>query len=242
MAQQADFGPFFNPTGNLYQLTYAQKKVDSSPTILGLKSKNGIVIITEKPIEFKFQNINKKRRIHKITNKIYITQTGIQTDVIPLKNWLIEQEEYFTQMYCEGNRSGKGFKQLITLYMSSYSRNWNTRPLGLNIISGVYDGNYNLYKTDTSGLSKSYKGCVAGKGNARAITELEKLNLDEMTIKEMIREGIKILYKTYDDTKDSEFKIEIAVISKETENNFLILKESEYENFIEEFEGLTIDD
>ena len=242
MTRQADFGPFFSPTGNLHQLTYAQKKVDTSPTILGLKSNHGIVLLTEKPIEFKYQKIEKKSRIHQITNKIYITQTGIQTDVIPLKNWLIEQEEYYTQMYPDGNRCGKGFRQMISLYMNSYSRYWNTRPLGLNVISGVFDGSYNLYKTDTSGLSKSYRACVSGKGSARAVTELEKLDLDDMSINELIREGIKILYKTFDDTKDSEFRIEVAAISKETENNFRILKESEYESFIEEFEGLTVDD
>ncbi|KAF7697607.1 putative proteasome subunit alpha type-7 [Cucumispora dikerogammari] len=242
MAQQADFGPFFSQTGNLYQIAYAQKKVDSSPTILGMKSKHGIVILTEKPIEFKFQKIERKRRIHKITDRIYITQTGIQTDVIPLKNWLIEQEKFYTQKYHEGGSCGKRFNRLVTSYLSTYSRNWSTRPLGLNIISGVYDGKYNLYKTDTSGLSKSYKACAAGKGASRATTELEKLKFDEMTITEMVKEGIKIFYKTFDDTKDSEFKIEVATISNETENNFKILKETEYEEFIEEFQGLTIDD
>lgn len=241
MAQQADFGPFFSPTGNLHQITYSQKKVDNSPTILGMKSKHGIVLITEKPIKLKYQKIDKKKRHHRVTDKIRITQTGIDTDVIPLKKFLVDQSRYHHGMFHEGY-CGKAYRKLISYYMCAYSRNWSLRPLGINVITGLFDGKYNLYKTDTSGLSKSYNACVSGKGSARAITELEKLDLEDMSIKEMMRAGVKILYKTFDDTKDSPFKIEISYISKETENNFISAETSEFEQYVDEFEGLTVDD
>merc|ERR1711974_67103 len=106
MAQQADFGPFFSPTGNLHQITYSQKKVDSSPTILGLKSNKGIVLITEKPIKLKYQNIAKKQRHYKINSTIKLTSTGIDTDIIPLREFLKNQSKYHRSVFQE-NHCGK---------------------------------------------------------------------------------------------------------------------------------------
>jgi len=58
-----------------------------------------------------------------------------------------------------------------------------------------------------------------GKGRQLAKTELEKLKLPELSIREAVYEAARIIYLVHDDAKEKEFELEMSWIGTES-NNF----------------------
>lgn len=56
----------------------------------------------------------------------------------------------------------------------------------------------------------------AGKAKQAAKTEIEKLAMQNMTCKELIKEAAKIIYQVHDEIKDKMFELELSWVSKET--------------------------
>ncbi len=51
---------------------------------------------------------------------------------------------------------------------------------------------YSLYTNDSLFFFKGYYGCAVGKGTRAAKTEIEKLKLSEMTVREAIKEAARM--------------------------------------------------
>lgn len=49
-----------------------------------------------------------------------------------------------------------------------------------------------MYCIEPSGVSFGYFGCAIGKAKQAAKTEIEKLKLDNLTMRELINEGAKM--------------------------------------------------
>ena len=68
------------------------------------------------------------------------------------------------------------------------------------------DAKYSLLHTDCTRRTLPYKASCIGKGARRIKTELENLDIDNMTTEEMIG----ILYIAHDPLKDKELDIEVV--------------------------------
>lgn len=116
-----------------------------------------------------------------------------------------------------------GYCQAFTLYGS-------VRPFGLSSILGGIDklSGPELYCIEPSGVywvrstalarrpltaSQGYRGCAVGKGRQLAKTEIEKLNLEEMTCREAVDEAARIIHTVHDEAKDKDFELELSWIS-----------------------------
>eukprot|EP01090_Pellita_catalonica_P023361 TRINITY_DN9572_c0_g1_i1.p1 TRINITY_DN9572_c0_g1~~TRINITY_DN9572_c0_g1_i1.p1 ORF type:complete len:102 (+),score=28.40 TRINITY_DN9572_c0_g1_i1:101-406(+) len=71
---------------------------------------------------------------------------------------------------------------------------------------------------DPSGTSWGYYACAVGKGSRAAKTELEKLDLANMTANDAVLEAARIIYKVHDDVKDKYFELEMSWISPKSKN------------------------
>lgn len=60
----------FSPDGRVFQVEYAQKAVENSGTILGLRCKDGIVLAVEKLVTSKLYEPGANRRIFSIDTHI----------------------------------------------------------------------------------------------------------------------------------------------------------------------------
>uniref|UniRef100_A0A3B4WVI8 Proteasome 20S subunit alpha 3 n=1 Tax=Seriola lalandi dorsalis TaxID=1841481 RepID=A0A3B4WVI8_SERLL len=72
----------------------------------------------------------------------------------------------------------------VAMYVHAYTLYSAVRPFG-------YDGPQ-LYMVDPSGISYGYWGCAIGKAKQAAKTEIEKLQMKEMTCRELVKEVAKI--------------------------------------------------
>ena len=75
-----------------------------------------------------------------------------------------------------------------------------------------------LYVVEPSGTAYRFFGAVAGKGKQAAKTEIERLNLKEITCREAVREICKILRGLREEEKA--YEIEMGWVCDETNRRF----------------------
>lgn len=233
-----DFGPIYTPTGNIAQIDYAQKSADNGSTCIAMKNNNGVLIAVEKPIDSNLYIISEDKRIKKLTRNCVIAATGLLSDMIFFNN-LVQRELVGLQGQMAGLPANTA-KKVISMHCSEFTRYYGCRPLGVNMLSAVNDsGRYTLYVTDTSSKTREVRGYAVGKGAARAKTELEKINIEELSRKRMIDNAVRILYKCFDPLKDKPFEVEIGILDR---SGYREVPREEYIEFVEAYKDLNVDD
>lgn len=236
-----DVSQIYTNTGDILQINYAQKAADNGNTCICMKNKKGVVMIVEKPIDSNLYIPEKDNKIKKVTDSIYQVASGIETDLWyvnkNLKQSLInEKNEYETEISFENYRS-----QLVDI-LHIFTRYNSVRPLGINILSIIkYKNEYKICRSNSSGQANFYRSAVIGKGSRIVKTELEKLNLEELNTQDMVKNAIRILYKSYDPLKDKPFDIEVGIMADETNGEFVRLKHEIYAEYIEQYKDYSVD-
>jgi len=208
----------YSPDGRVFQVEYADKAVENSGTAIGLRVKDGVVLAVEKLVFSKMLEPGTNRRIHTVDKHVGLAVAGLVADGRQLvKRGQAEAHNYRgfygdsipSKVLCERLSS---FVQMYTLYGS-------VRPFGCSILLGAVDKKGpQLFMIDPSGTSWGYYGCAIGKGSRVAKTEIEKLNLAEMTVREAAKEAAKIIYMVHDDVKDKAFELELSWVCAESNN------------------------
>jgi len=126
------------------------------------------------------------------------------------------------------------------------------RPFGASVLIGGMDNKGpQLYVVEPSGLCFGYFGGAAGKAATAAKTEIEKLQLSNMTVREAVVEAAKMyayiyftthfstshlifspahrIYRVHDEVKDKLFELELGWISEETGRRFQLVPKDVFE-------------
>lgn len=105
-----------------------------------------------------------------------------------------------------------------SLYMHAFTLYSSVRPFGLSALLFGRDPELGaqLYLIDPSGSYLGYRGAALGKGRQLAKTEIEKLDLDTLTLDQAVKEAARIVYKCHDENKDKDFELEMAWIGPKT--------------------------
>lgn len=207
----------YSPDGRLYQIEYANKAVEASGTAIGICCKDGVVLAVEKLVDSKLQEEHTNTRIFNVDRNAGLSITGWKPDGRPIVNKARSEARGYIDQF--GHRiPGRVLSERLsasvhfqTLYMSS-------RPYGITTLLAAHDhiDGPQLYQIDPSGESWGYKACATGKGRQAAKAELEKLNIDTLTVAEALKEASRIIYQVHDDTKDRQMELELSWISAET--------------------------
>jgi 20S proteasome subunit alpha 7 len=75
------------------------------------------------------------------------------------------------------------------------------------------DKEFSLHQLDPSGNFYKYFACCNGKGKQSGKTEVEKMDLQSLTVDQGLKEGCRILYTLFEEGKDKEFDIELSYIT-----------------------------
>uniref|UniRef100_A0A7N9D0P1 Proteasome subunit alpha type-3 n=1 Tax=Macaca fascicularis TaxID=9541 RepID=A0A7N9D0P1_MACFA len=86
------------------------------------------------------------------------------------------------------------------MYVHAYTLYSAVRPFGCSFKLGSYSVNdgAQLYMIDPSGVSYDYWGCAT------------KLQMKEMTCRDIVKEVAKIIYIVHDEVKDKAFELELS--------------------------------
>jgi proteasome alpha subunit len=223
----------FSPDGRLYQVEYAREAVKRGTTAVGIKAKDGVVLIVDKRVSSKLLEASSIEKIFKIDEHIGVASSGLVGDA----RALVDR----ARVECQINRVSydepievEALSKKLCDHMQSLTQYGGIRPYGTALlIAGVSDGEVRLFETDPSGTLLEYKATGIGIGRPAAMKVFEEEYNPETAIKDAILLGLKALHSATEGKFDVD-QVEIGVIAKETPV-FRKMSRQEVAAFVEQF-------
>lgn len=206
----------FSPDGRVFQVEYAIKAVENSGTAIAIRGKDGVVFGVEKLVVSKLYEVGANKRIFHIDQHIGMAVAGLLADA----RQIVEVARDEAASYRSSYGSPIPLKYLtdrVAMYMHAHTLYSSVRPFGCGIILASYEnGGAQLYSIDPSGVSWGYNGCATGKAKQTAKTEIEKLKMQDLSMKELVKDVAKIIYVVHDEVKDKAFELELSWVGDAT--------------------------
>lgn len=206
----------FSPDGRVFQVEYAQKAVENSGTAVGIRGKDGVVMGVEKLVTSKLYEQGANKRLFNIDSNIGGAVAGLLADARQLVERAKEESSNYRFNY-GSNIPLKHLTSRVSGYVHAYTLHSAVRPFGTSMIVASYDADGpEMYLIEPSGVSWGYHGCAIGKAKQTAKTEIEKLKMKDMSMKDLVKEVAKIIYMVHDEVKDKAFELEMSWVGAET--------------------------
>ncbi|KAK9503087.1 hypothetical protein O3M35_011733 [Rhynocoris fuscipes] len=208
----------FSPDGRVFQVEYAQKAIENSGTVIGLRGKDGVVLAVEKLVTSKLYEPGANKRLFTIDTHIGMAVAGLISDARQLAEVARTEAANYRSQY-KSSIPLKYLNERVSMYMHAYTLYSAVRPFGCSVILSSFNPitGPEMYMIDPSGVSYGYYGCAVGKAKQAAKTEIEKLKLRDMTCKELVKEAARIIYLVHDELKDKQFELEMSWIGEHTD-------------------------
>jgi len=223
----------FSPDGRLYQVEYAREAVKRGTTAVGIKAKDGVVLIVDKRVSSKLLEASSIEKIFKIDEHIGVASSGLVGDA----RALVDR----ARVECQINRVSydepievEALSKKLCDHMQNLTQYGGIRPYGTALlIAGVSDGECRLFETDPSGTLLEYKATGIGIGRPAVMKVFEEEYNAETEVKDAILLGLKALHSATEGKFDVD-TVEIGVISKE-KPAFRKMSREEVASFVEQF-------
>lgn len=223
----------FSPDGRLYQVEYAREAVKRGTTAVGIKAKDGVVLIVDKRVSSKLLEASSIEKIFKIDEHIGVASSGLVGDA----RALVDR----ARVECQINRVSydepievEALSKKLCDHMQSLTQYGGIRPYGTALlIAGVSDGEVRLFETDPSGTLLEYKATGIGIGRPAAMKVFEEEFNPETEIKDAIPLGLKALHSATEGKFDVD-QVEIGMIAK-ANPVFRKMSRQEVASFVEQF-------
>ncbi len=223
----------FSPDGRLYQVEYAREAVKRGTTAVGIKAKDGIVLIVDKRVSSKLLEASSIEKIFKIDDHIGVASSGLVGDARALVDRARVECQINRVSYDEQIEVEALAKKLCD-HMQTLTQYGGIRPYGTALlIAGVSDGESRLFETDPSGTLLEYKATGIGIGRPAAMKVFEEEYNPDAEIKDAILLGLKALHSATEGKFDVD-TVEIGVIVRENAQ-FRKMTKDEVASFVEQF-------
>ncbi|MGD1061249.1 MAG: archaeal proteasome endopeptidase complex subunit alpha [Methanomassiliicoccales archaeon] len=221
----------FSPDGRLFQVEYAREAVKRGTTTVGLKFKDGVVLIVDKRIASRLMEPKSIEKIFKIDGHIGCATSGLVADA----RILVDQARVIAQInkitYDE-EMSVEELVKRVCDYKQNYTQYGGVRPFGTALlVAGVDDQGEHLFETDPSGALVSYKAGSIGAGRNAVMEVFEEEYAEGMDMAGAIVLGLKALKKATEEEKLNPKAVEIGVVKRG--ETFRRLEEGEVGTFID---------
>ena len=206
----------FSPDGRLFQVEYAREAVKRGTTTVGVKFKDGVVLIVDKRLSSKLIEPKSIEKIFKIDSHIGCATSGLVADARALVDRARIECQVNAFNYSE-DLAVETLVKKICDFKQSYTQYGGVRPFGTAMLmAGIDASGPHLYETDPSGAMMAYKAGGIGAGRNEVMEVFEKDFKDNMTQTQAVNLGLKALSAANENNLKSEV-VEIAVINPERE-------------------------
>ena len=210
--------------GRIYQIEYAIKKIESSPTVLGIIFNDGVVLISEKIKESRAIVSGSNPTVYSIANHIGIAICGL----LPDGRNIVSRAKLEASSYLKNYGipiSGQILAERLSIYVHAHTCHWGARPFGCVVMIASYDTDkkYHLFMLENNGNFFEYYACANGKGRQIVKATMEKDNfvIRNNSVKDGLKKVLKILIKSYEGEKETEY--DIGVIRAENNNKHEVI-------------------
>jgi len=204
----------FSPDGRLFQVEYAREAVKRGTTTVGLKFKNGVVLIIDKRITSKLIEPISIEKIFKIDEQIGCATSGLVADARVLVDRARIEAQINKITYGESIAVESLVKKICD-FKQNYTQYGGVRPFGTAmLVAGVDENGEHLFETDPSGALMEYKAGSIGAGRNAVMEMFEEEYDDNITLDKCITLGLKALDSATEGGLNAP-AIEIATVAKD---------------------------
>ena len=204
----------FSPDGRLFQVEYARVAVGRGTTTVGLKFKNGVILMADKKVRSKLVESNSVEKIFQIDEHIGCATSGLVADARTLVDYARVVAQINKVTYEELITTDMLVKKICD-YKQNYTQYGGVRPFGTALLVGGVDKmGIHLFETDPSGALSSYKAGCIGSGRSQVIELFEDKFKDNMSMEEAVLLGLKGLKMSSEDALTGD-TVEIGIIVRD---------------------------
>ncbi|EQC32553.1 proteasome subunit alpha type-2-A [Saprolegnia diclina VS20] len=224
----------FNPSGKLLQIEYALNAVNNNGrTSLGIRSKNGVVIATEKKLPTVLVDEEAYKKIEKLSSSAGVVYSGLGPDYRVLVRKARKKAQAYYMKYKE-NAPASILVREIAAVMQEFTQSGGVRPFGVSLLYAGYDDDGpQLYQIDPSGSYFGWKATAIGKDSVSAKSFLEKRYNDGMELEDAINTALKTMREGFEGEMN-ETNIEVGIIGED--KIFRVLSPNEVKDYLAEAE------
>ena len=203
----------FSPDGRLFQVEYARVAVGRGTTTVGLKFKDGVILMADKKVRSRLVESNSVEKIFQIDDHLGCATSGLVADARTLVDYARVVAQINKVTYEERITTDILVKKICD-YKQNYTQYGGVRPFGTALLVGGVDSQgIHLYETDPSGALSSYKAGCIGSGRSQVIELFEDKFKDNMAMEDALLLGLKGLKMSSDDPISGD-SVEIGIIKK----------------------------
>jgi proteasome alpha subunit len=214
----------FSPDGRLFQVEYAREAIKKGATTLGLKFKNGVLLMTYKDFSSKLIEKSSNNKIAQIDDHIICAYVGLSADARHLFNYG-QDLAAINRIWYDELINVKELVHEICRYKHLFTTYNGLRPFGLILLVAGVDGKgLHLFDTDPSGSFFEYKAICEGQNDDVIMQYFNKHYKDDFRLDKAIKLGTDSIKKSID-KKFEATDLEIGIIEKNTDFYKLSKKE-----------------
>jgi 20S proteasome subunit alpha 7 len=210
--------------GRIYQIEYANKKVENSETVLGIIFKDGVVLISEKVKQSRAIVSGSNPTIYSVAPHIGMAICGL----LPDGRNIVSRAKLEASSYLKNYGipiSGQILAERLSIYVHAFTCHWGARPFGCCVFISSYDTDkkYHLYMLENTGNFFEYYACANGKGRqiVKATIEKDNFAIRDNIIQDGLKKVLKIIIKSYEGEKETEY--DVGVISEGSKNKHTVI-------------------
>jgi len=220
----------FSPEGRLYQVEYALELVKRGAPIVGISSKEGVVLAANETPENRLEDPEYFRKIFQLDEHIGAAIAGLSSDARVLINQ--------SRVFCQSNRllyDESVDVEVLTRRVGDqaqvYTQHAGVRPFGVSmIIAGVDNTGNRIFTADPSGSYRGYHATAVGRKGDEANKLLEERYNKDITLEGAITLAVETV-KIASEGEVTSKNCKVAVIPADT-RAFRRLEEEEVERYL----------
>eukprot|EP01063_Lacrimia_lanifica_P024065 TRINITY_DN32033_c0_g1_i1.p1 TRINITY_DN32033_c0_g1~~TRINITY_DN32033_c0_g1_i1.p1 ORF type:complete len:269 (+),score=119.61 TRINITY_DN32033_c0_g1_i1:54-860(+) len=211
----------FSQEGRLYQVEYAMTAIGHAPMTLGMRTKDGVLLVAEKQPQSALidseagveKNISAEK-MFMIDEHLAVSVAGWTADANTLLNHMRLTAQRYTYSHSEPIPVENLVHQICDI-KQGYTQIGGLRPFGVSFLYAGWDNGkgFQLYHSDPSGNFSAWKANAIGQNYDVAQSMLKTDWKEGMTMEEGMLLGAKILSKTTDGSIEVS-KVEMAHLTK----------------------------
>ena len=201
----------FSPDGRLLQVEYAKKTVKQGSTAIGIRCKNGVVLVTDKRIMDKLIVPRSVDKITQIDDHIVATAAGILSDA----RVLLERAQVTAQQHrltYDSKIDVLSIVKDICNLKQICTQSGGLRPFGVSLlVAGIDEDEPKLFETDPTGIFNQYTATAIGDGD----NDIKEVLYKEYKEGLSIQDGLKLCVKALKKVLNSDFsekRIDASVV------------------------------
>ena len=203
----------FSPDGRLFQVEYARETVKKGDTTIGLKFKNGVLLVAYKTMFSNLIEIDSMEKITRIDDNIGCAFIGLSADARHLIE-IAQEEAQIHKIWYDESITVKNLVRNVCEYKQLFTTFTGVRPFGVVLLIAGFDPTgIHLFSTDPSGAYIEYKAICEGKKSDKISTYFDKYYTPNINRDEAIQLTINAIQKSID-KKLKKDNLEIATIEK----------------------------